>query len=490
MYIKLEFISGPSQGQIFRLEAGSYFLVGSGYDTHISIVDDIHISRHHFLFYVFPKKCKIIDLDSKNGTFVNGVRYGGRMAPDLGICLPFAQKKQCEIADGDIIRVGYTMITVSVKNGSTGKFVLKSPSSHCESCKKPFLEVERSKTKNICTNCSDRKKLACILETIKHEDYDPLEMQPMENIGCYSLKNLIGRSTNHVMYQAQEIHTNKNVVVKILLPRILAFGRQFLYGFKTKVDIDKQLKHPNIVKTLDWGYAKGVFYLVSEFIPGIDLEKLLHMSPPKSFMIGEAVSIILEVLDGLAYAHQTEFIVDVAGKKRRFTGVTHQDIKPQNIILQKCDGKYQPKITDLGLSKFLDSSEFLKINKFSHTNSNPLYWPREQVFGATGPHTDVFSSAAVLYKLLTGRWVRNGFEKMFLQCQKRNQTPDLPNYLQVIIENPVIPIEERRPDIPTKLAQIINRALYEHRSEGDSIFQNRYPNAYFFRRALNSWVTS
>ncbi len=98
MKLKLTIIAGPHQGREFVFDGHDTFLVGRAEDAHCQLPpDDPYFSRRHFLVEVNPPRCRLIDLNSSNGTLLNGVRI-----------------QTAEVADGDEIAAGHTVFKVSV----------------------------------------------------------------------------------------------------------------------------------------------------------------------------------------------------------------------------------------------------------------------------------------------------------------------------------------------------------------------------------------
>jgi len=98
--VALEVASGPHQGKHFEFDRYDTFLVGRGSWSHLCLQDDLHFSRHHFRIEIRPPDCYLVDLGSRNGTFVNGNRVNATF-----------------LRDGDVISGGKTEIRVSVTTG-------------------------------------------------------------------------------------------------------------------------------------------------------------------------------------------------------------------------------------------------------------------------------------------------------------------------------------------------------------------------------------
>ncbi|HLX60528.1 MAG TPA: protein kinase [Planctomycetota bacterium] len=112
MKVNIEVTAGPARGRIFHINQADLFIVGRAKDSKIALPNDPYLSRQHFVLEIAPPNCKITDLGSKNGTFVNGVRYGGRK-PDTKIKQAPDGAMSVTIQSGEIV-VGDTRLKVSV----------------------------------------------------------------------------------------------------------------------------------------------------------------------------------------------------------------------------------------------------------------------------------------------------------------------------------------------------------------------------------------
>ena len=110
MKITVEVTAGPAKGKLFAFEQPDLFIVGRAKDSRISLPNDPYLSRQHFVMELAPPNCKITDLDSKNGTFVNNVRYGGRKH-DPKIKQAPSGVKTVTIQNGEVV-VGDTRLKI------------------------------------------------------------------------------------------------------------------------------------------------------------------------------------------------------------------------------------------------------------------------------------------------------------------------------------------------------------------------------------------
>ncbi len=263
----------------------------------------------------------------------------------------------------------------------------------------------------------------------------------------YRCGDMLGAGGMGVVFRAERLADHAPVALKIMLPAAAddaANRRMFL----REVAVMSELTHPNIVTVLEHGEVGSVLYLVIELCPGGSVERRLA-GETAGLPVPEATKIGLEVLAGVAHAHERGFI--------------HRDIKPQNILLT-ADGI--AKVSDFGLAK---SFQLAGLSGITMSGGSALgtidFMAREQAinFKNVAPPADVWSLGATLYMLLTGRTPRD--------WPAGHSAP------RVLREQAAVPIRERQPAIPKALAAVVDRALRFHPSE-------RFASAGEMREAL------
>jgi tRNA A-37 threonylcarbamoyl transferase component Bud32 len=200
-------------------------------------------------------------------------------------------------------------------------------------------------------------------------------------IGRYELVEALGKGAMGVVYHAYDALLDRDVALKLMLPQI-ADELDQKHRFEREARAVAKLMHPNVVTLFDLGYhTDGSPYIAMELLRG---EDLLHtMRAGRTLLLPQKVSVVIQVLDGLAHAH--------AG------GIVHRDIKPANIFLLT-DGTV--KITDFGVARFTATA----ASGSGSVVGTVEYMSPEQVQGAqVDGRSDVFSAACVLCELLTGR---------------------------------------------------------------------------------------
>jgi len=228
----------------------------------------------------------------------------------------------------------------------------------------------------------------------------------------------------------------KTLVLKRILPH-LAEDQQFVELFLSEAKIAAQLNHPNIVQIYDFGEFGGAYYIAMEHIDGPNLRFLLRRTIEKRTVlpIPLCVKIISMACEGLAYAH--EFCDPQTGAPLH---LIHCDVSPENILLSR-NGTV--KVVDFGIAKAAGVSPQTKVGTFKGKVS---YMPPERIQGnPIDLRADIFSLGVVLYELLTGVKPFNAKTEVSI--------------LHAILQEPIVPVLNRRPDVPDQLSRILLRSL-------------------------------
>jgi serine/threonine-protein kinase len=189
-------------------------------------------------------------------------------------------------------------------------------------------------------------------------------------IGEYEVLREVGRGATGTVFEARHVSLNRVVALKVIDSGHFTSPEE-VQRFRLAVESVIGLDHPNIVPVFEVGEYQGQQYVSMKLVESGSLARQRAQSPP--IAMGGLMALMVKVARAVHHAHQR--------------GVLHRDLKPANILLDR-DG--QPHVTDFGLPRRLDSTNFL---------------PPELAGGKKGWTTaaDVHGLGAVLYELLTGR---------------------------------------------------------------------------------------
>ena len=232
-------------------------------------------------------------------------------------------------------------------------------------------------------------------ETVFTDDA-PAAQPPLspEQIAPYfpqlEILEFLGRGGMGVVYKARQKTLNRLVALKLLAPERVNDAK-FAERFTHEAQALAALNHPNIVTIYDFGQAGGFYFLLMEFVDGLNLRQLLRA---RKFTPEEALSIVPPLCDALQFAHDR--------------GIVHRDIKPENLLLDKAG---RVKVADFGIAKMLGTINGDKggepaspENTTQSTLGTPGYSAPEQ---KTDPsrvdsRADIYSLGVVFYEMLTG----------------------------------------------------------------------------------------
>src|SRR5690606_243896 len=220
--------------------------------------------------------------------------------------------------------------------------------------------------------------------------------------------------------------------------------------------VGSELAHPNIVQVHDFVAQEGSYYLVMEWVEGIDLGYFIRLHREAGIHVDWplAVAIGIATLRGLGAAHERRAPDGTPAP------VIHRDVTPHNVLLG-VNGVV--KLTDFGLSRARD--RVASMTAPGTVKGKLSYLAPEVSFGKTNtPQSDLFGVGSVLWETLSGERLFDG--KNDVEIFKKIRACKIP------------PIADRRPDIPASLAAVLDVAL-----DADPV--NRFASATAFAHALS-----
>jgi serine/threonine-protein kinase len=423
MRVVFTITAGPLAGRVFTFEGHDVFLVGRSPNAHCRFSeDDPFFSRVHFLIEVNPPRCRLTDMSSRNGTFVNGRKV-----------------EVVDLADRDEIRAGHTRILVRVEQIAEN---LASFSGNAADTQTdiPLLTAETDPPQ------TPSPQLLTVGPELSASVIMPRGDQRLPG---YQLIRELGRGNMGIVYLARREVDGKEVALKTVHPT-QADNPQITKRFLLEAEALGRFNHPNIVTFHEAGEFGGLLYFAMEYVAGTDVAKVLTERPRVE--IRTAIRLAIQVLDALSHAHAK--------------GMVHRDIKPANVLLADLpDGRRQVKLADFGLARVYRASQISGLTILGDLGGTPAYMPPEQItnYREVMPAADQYSTAAMLYHMLTGKWVFD--------------LPPMPGGLLTILNKEPVPLCSRRPDLPVALEAAIHKALAKDPAA-------RYPDVTAFRHAL------
>ncbi len=413
MRVTLHVVAGPQTGREFTFDQHDTFMVGRSEDAQFCLPHDRFFSRHHCIIEIAPPKAFLRDLSSTNGTFVNGIRVD-----------------TAHLKHGDRIQGGETVLEVEV--------VASEPVDITASNPQISDQTEPSLITVACLNCglpsnAEASRPDAKLSFVCDDCREKLRKNP-QPIPNYQMMRVLGQGGMGSVMLARSERDGRAVAIKTLLPEV-AVSDQSLKRFMREIEVSASLQHPNIVSYIEHGTHNGIVYLVTEFINGMDASKLAkHRGGKLSYR--EVVKIIEQTLQALDFAHKLGFV--------------HRDIKEQNILVEGTFPNYISKLTDFGLSKSYKQTGMSGVTMVGDVAGTIAYMPPEQVrdFKEVRPPSDIYGVGMTAYSLLTGA-----------HALDIGPNAGISETVKAIFEKPIIPISRRVPDIPLKVAAVIETAL-------------------------------
>jgi serine/threonine protein kinase len=268
--------------------------------------------------------------------------------------------------------------------------------------------------------------------------------EPMLLSDRYELRELAGRGGMAEVWRAEQRGAAgfaRPVGLKRILPH-LASKETFVRMFIEEARVCAQLMHPNIIQIYDFGYERGTYFLVMEWVEGLNLARFLQSYEEREMMAPWPIvaAIAIESLKALAAAH------DRVNQDGTPAPVVHRDVTPPNILIG-VNGIV--KLSDFGLARAMDRA---RLTDPDVIKGKMAYLAPELTHGEdASAQSDIYALGVTMWQALAGRRLFRGVSQaeLFLQARKA-EIPEL---------------GELRPDLPEKLLKTVQRALAFDRAE-------------------------
>jgi eukaryotic-like serine/threonine-protein kinase len=241
-----------------------------------------------------------------------------------------------------------------------------------------------------------------------------------QQLGNYRLTHLLGQGGFGDVYLGQHIYLNTQAAIKVLLEQMTA---QDFQRFLKEAQTVAALKHPHILRVLEFGQDDATPFLVMEYASHGTLR---HCHPPGTAVpLPTVVSYVKQVASALQYAHEQKIV--------------HRDVKPENMLV---GDQGSIVLSDFGTAIIAHKTQSLKTHDAMGT---VWYMAPEQIRGKARPASDQYALAVVVYEWLCGACPFVGSAPIEIALQHLSESPP--------------PLQARVPSIPTTVEQIVQKAL-------------------------------
>jgi serine/threonine protein kinase len=284
-----------------------------------------------------------------------------------------------------------------------------------------------------------------------------------KKVSHYRVLEILGGGGMGVVYRAEDLKLGRLVALKFL-PEELGNDPKAVERFEREARAASALDHPNICSIYEFGEHEGQPFIVMQLLEGQTLRERIGVDSQreKPLPTNELLDLATQIARGLEAAHQK--------------GIIHRDIKPANVFITN---RGEAKILDFGVAKLVQESGEPHTSADSHDNAvlpngpAPLltltltganlgtanYMSPEQIRGEKlDTRSDLFSFGLVLQEMATGQHPFAG------------ETAELVRF--AILNRPVHPARKLNPELPSKVEEVIAKALqkdrnlrYQHASE-------------------------
>jgi eukaryotic-like serine/threonine-protein kinase len=239
-----------------------------------------------------------------------------------------------------------------------------------------------------------------------------------QQLANYRLIRILGQGGFADVYLGEQIYLNTLAAIKVLQMRLTDEDkRSFLEEARTIA----HLKHPSIVRILEYDVVDGIPFLVMEYAPNGTVRQCHAKGtvlPPASI-----VTYVRQVAAALQYAHDRKLI--------------HRDVKPENMLLSY---KNAVLLSDFGLAVIVQSSR----DRLQTVAGTVTYMAPEQLQGRASPASDQYALAAVVYEWLSGERLFSG------------------SFIEVATQHVLVPppsLRDKLPALPAAIDHVIQKAL-------------------------------
>ena len=272
------------------------------------------------------------------------------------------------------------------------------------------------------------------------------ELSPDSILSHYRILSKIGAGGMGEVYLAQDTSELGRTVALKILPSAVAQDKNRLQRFTLEARTVSNLNHPNILTVYEFGQSESACFIATEYIDGVTLRQHLY---DRRLKLTEILDVVIQIVAALNAAHEA--------------GITHRDVKPENVMVRK---DHIVKVLDFGLAKLSqpslatnESAGSEATTQFQVVNTNPgliigtvNYMSPEQSIAKDVDHrTDIWSLGVLLYEMLAGTLPFKG--------------KDIHRQIIAIKEAEPAPLSQHVQGVPDRLQEIVTKCLAKDKHE-------------------------
>uniref|UniRef100_UPI000A5D742A serine/threonine-protein kinase n=1 Tax=Thermogemmatispora onikobensis TaxID=732234 RepID=UPI000A5D742A len=243
---------------------------------------------------------------------------------------------------------------------------------------------------------------------------------PGRRLGNYELVQLVGQGGFAEVYLGRHVYLGTMAAVKLIRGRLERWKE--VEQFRQEAQLIAKLRHPHIVRLLDFGFEGGQPFLVLDYAPG----GTLRQRHPRGTRVelGQVVAYVKQVAEALQYAHERKIV--------------HRDVKPENMLAGE---QGEVLLSDFGVALLVNSTQGTTQEELVGTVP---YLAPEQVEGRVGPKSDQYALGVCVYEWLSGELPFQGSWAEVLAQKVGREPPGL---------------RERGVEVGEELERVVRKAL-------------------------------
>lgn len=458
--VQFDIVTGPHSGESFRFSEHDSIVIGRGSRCRVRLVDDPYFSRYHFRIEINPPLCHLVDLQSRNGTFVNAqrvkeaiLRSGDQISGGQTLIRARIEGKpiQSHNAQVDVSRTSPATVveaepdlsSLEIEN-SAFAFEHSSPSSFSQSSRfEPEAPPHAMQVGHSPINVNSTQNLIAKLEANLLTGHRLKDLSTIDNPIDFGSYQIVKTLTDHPYRKsmvATTLNGSKGVVIKLVQTAKPATISEL--PFLGPENPYRKFTHNRATEVIAIGQVDNWFYRMESLVETVDVLQALSNKPMEK-RVQLAIGLIRLAAEMLTAAHTR--------------GLLHGNIHPNNLLVYKSEKRLGLQVSDLGHDYNLQRAGILPLAQLDEHQgfSRHAFMAPERILESRhySELTDLYSLSAVLYYYLAEVPPVSDLHAQDSMVSILNGSikpigklcPELPRHLTQLIEQAMNPNPEKRP---------------------------------------------